>query len=64
MREAELRGKLAHHLGRAYSLVWADTVVIGQLEHRTVSQALAAGVPCLRIWRAAWDALELPDSER
>ncbi|PFG16563.1 Protein of unknown function (DUF3046) [Propionicimonas paludicola] len=64
MREGELRGKLAHHLGATYSLAWADTVVIGQLEHRTVSQALAAGLPCRRIWLAAWAALELPDSER
>lgn len=64
MREAELRSKLAHHLGQAYSLVWADTMVIGQLEHRTVAQALAAGLPCRRIWLAAWAALELPDSER
>jgi Protein of unknown function (DUF3046). len=64
MREAELRGKLARHLGETYSLAWADTVVIGQLEHRTVSQALAAGLPCRRIWLAAWSALELPESER
>ena len=64
MREAELRGKLAGHLGNAYSRVWADTMVIGALEHRTVSQALAAGVPCRRIWLAAWAALELSESDR
>lgn len=64
MREAELRSKLAHHLGATYSLAWADTVVISQLEHRTVSQALAAGMPCRRIWLAAWTALELPEIDR
>ena len=30
-------------------------------EHR---EALAAGVPCKQIWRAVWQNMELPASER
>lgn len=64
MREADLRARLASHLGSAYSLMWSDTVVLSGLGHRTVSQALATGVPCKEIWLAAWEALELPPRER
>ena len=31
---------------------------------RTVREALAAAVPCKRIWRAVWRQLELPDRLR
>lgn len=64
MREAELKARLAEHLGAAYSLVWSDTVVLAALGHRTVSQALTAGLPGKQIWRAAWEALELPARDR
>jgi hypothetical protein len=52
------------HLGRAYSRVWAREQVLGELDGRTVDEALAAGVPPKRVWSAVWGALELPDSER
>ncbi len=64
MREAELRGRLRSHLGDAYSLMWADTVVLERLGHRTVSEALANGTACKDIWLAAWAALELPAGDR
>ncbi|MFT4111031.1 DUF3046 domain-containing protein [Propionicimonas sp.] len=64
MREAELRSRLAGHLGDAYSLMWSDTVVLERLGHRTVSEALAGGVPCKDVWLAAWEALELPARDR
>jgi hypothetical protein len=38
--------------------------VLAGLGHRTVTQALAVGVPCKQIWLAAWEALELPVRER
>jgi hypothetical protein len=44
--------------------MWSDTVVLGALDQRTVSQALDGGVPCKQIWLAAWEALELPLRER
>lgn len=64
MREADLRARLDRHLGSGYSLMWSDTVVLAALGQRTVTQALDGGVPCKRIWLAAWEALELPQLER
>jgi hypothetical protein len=29
-----------------------------------VEEAMAAGIDCKTIWRAVWEALELPASER
>ncbi|MDO5735896.1 MAG: DUF3046 domain-containing protein [Propionibacteriaceae bacterium] len=60
MREAELWLRLAAVLPEGYSRVWADQVVLAELSGRTVSEALADGVPCKTIWRAAWRQLELP----
>ena len=39
-------------------------VVIGPLGNRTVREALDAGVPAKQVWRAVWEFLELPASER
>lgn len=64
MREADLRSRLEQHLGSGYAPTWADTVVLAKLGHRTVTQALAGGVPCKDIWLAAWQALELPARDR
>jgi hypothetical protein len=64
VREGDLRARLESHLGQTYSLMWSDTVVLAGLGHRTVTQALAVGVPCKQIWLAAWEALELPVRER
>lgn len=51
-------------LPEGYSRVWADQVVLADLDGLTVSEALAAGVPCKTIWRAAWKQLELPQTQR
>jgi hypothetical protein len=51
-------------LGTAYARVWADQHVLGSLDNRTVSQALAAGETPKRVWRAVHAELELPESER
>ncbi len=64
MREAELWSRLTQHFGRVSALVWAESHVIGQLGSRTVREALSAGVPCKEIWRAVWQNLELPATER
>jgi hypothetical protein len=34
-------------------------MALSELEGSTVEEALAAGVDCKTIWRAAWTALEL-----
>ncbi|HMR49371.1 MAG TPA: DUF3046 domain-containing protein [Arachnia sp.] len=64
MREAELWARMAEVLPGGYVEVWADQVVLAELGGRTVREALAAGLPCKRIWRAVWAQLELPESRR
>lgn len=64
VRHTELWERLDRHLGRAYSRVWADQFVIGDLGHRTVAEALDAGMTPKEVWRAVRVALELPESER
>ena len=64
MREVELWQRLSDALGPAYCRVWAAEFVLAALGGRTVQEALAAGVPCKRIWRAVWEALDLPASQR
>ena len=51
-------------LPEGYSRVWADQVVLAELSGRTVSEALAAGMPCKTIWRAVWAHMELPGDMR
>lgn len=63
MREQELWRRLHHHIG-TLAPSWAQDVVLGDLENRTVREALDAGVPAQRVWRAVWAFLELPVSER
>jgi len=64
MRETELWRRLTHHLGSAYARSWASQVVMADLGGRTVQEALDAGVPVSRVWRAVWAQLELADAER
>ncbi|HYG93862.1 MAG TPA: DUF3046 domain-containing protein [Nocardioides sp.] len=64
MRHTELWERLDRHLGVSYASVWADQIVIGDLDHRTVREALDAGVPPKQVWAAVWKVLELPASER
>lgn len=55
---------MEQHLGAGYAEVWADQFVMGSLGGRTAREALDAGVPPKQVWRAVWEALELPASER
>lgn len=64
MRETELWRRLEHHLGASYAHSWAGQVVMAELGGRTVLEALDAGVPVVRVWRAVWAQLELPDADR
>lgn len=63
MRESELWSRLKDHLGEAYYLSWAEQQSLPGLDSMTVREALAAGIPCKTIWRAAWLALELPQRD-
>ncbi len=64
MRETELWKRMDTHLGAAYSRTWAQSVVLADLDGRTVAEALSAGVPCKDVWRAVWRMLGLPARER
>lgn len=64
MRHTEFWDRLEQHLGAAYARVWAEQFVIGELDHRTVQEALASGMTPKEVWIAVWRALELPASER
>ena len=64
VREVELWQRIHAVLPEAYAASWADQVVMEELGRRTVREALAAGVPCKRIWRAVWAQLELPANLR
>ena len=64
MRHTEFWSRMEHHLGPAYSRTWAHEQVLAGLGGRTVEQALSEGETPKRVWRAVWEALELPPSER
>lgn len=64
VRENELRRRLARHLGADYAPAWSGRYALGGIGSLTVDEALADGVDVKRIWLAAWEALELPASER
>jgi hypothetical protein len=64
MRETELWARLEAALGVGYAHAWAEQIVLADLGGRTVSEALAAGLPGRRIWRAAWAYLGLADRFR
>ena len=64
MRHTEFWARMELALGPAYARVWAEQQVLGALGGRTVEQALAAGEPPKRVWRAVADALSLPESQR
>lgn len=64
MRHTEFWARLDEALGEAYARSWADLHVMSELDGRTASQALAAGVPPKQVWAAVWQALELPATQR
>lgn len=64
MRHTEFWARMEQALGAGYDRVWADQIVLADLDGRTALQALDAGESPKRVWRAVWRALELPDSER
>lgn len=64
MRETEFWKRMETHLGAAYARTWAQSVVLADLDGRTASEALTAGVPCKDVWRAVWRMLGLPPRDR
>ncbi|HET7689848.1 MAG TPA: DUF3046 domain-containing protein [Nocardioidaceae bacterium] len=64
MRHTEFWERMELALGRAYARTWASTQVIAALGGRTPDEALAAGVPPKQVWRAVWETLGLPASQK
>jgi Protein of unknown function (DUF3046) len=64
MRHTEFWARMEHALGPAYARSWAEQQVMSSLGGRTVVEALEAGEPPRQVWRAVWERLELPASER
>ena len=64
MRHTEIWERMESALGRSYAGTWARQHVLASLDGRTVDQALADGETPKLVWRAVWEALELPPSER
>jgi hypothetical protein len=51
-------------LGPTYARTWSREHVIAGLGGRTVAQALEAGESPKTVWRAVWENLGLPPTER
>jgi hypothetical protein len=64
MRLTEFWARMDHTLGPAYARTWAETQVIPELAGRTVLEALEQGESAKSVWRAVWQHLQLPASER
>lgn len=64
MRHTEFWARLENALGSAYARTWAEQQVMAALGHRTAVEALDQGEPPKTVWRAVWERLELPPSEK
>jgi hypothetical protein len=64
LRHTEFWARMELVLGPSYAPVWARQQVLGDLDGRTVDEALAAGTPPKVVWRAVAESLALPESER
>ena len=60
VRETDFWQRMDEALGRTRARTLATDLVIADLGGRTVSEALAAGVPVKEIWTAVWRSQGLP----
>jgi len=51
-------------LGSTYARTWSREHVVAELAGRTVVQALDAGESPKVVWRAVWQTLDLPATQR
>lgn len=56
--------RMARRFGAAYADSVARDLVIAALGHRTVAQALEAGVEPAEVWNAVCEAVEVPVADR
>lgn len=65
MRHTEFWERMEQALGSsAYARHWSEQQVMAALGGRTAAEALAEGETPKIVWRAVWETLELPASER
>ena len=64
MRVTEFWTRMEAALGPAYARPWAHSQVLATLDGRTVEEALADGDDAKTVWRAVWQALDLPPRDR
>ena len=64
MRHTEFWARMDDALGPAYARSWADSIVMRELDGRTASEALQAGVSPKEVWLAVWRTLELPANKK
>jgi hypothetical protein len=64
VRHTEFWERMEQALGPSYARAWAEQQVMASLGGRTVQEALAAGEQPKAVWRAVWETLGLPPSQR
>lgn len=64
MRHTEFWVRMESALGPAYARTWSQQHVMANLDGRTASEALAAGESPKAVWRAVWETLGLPPTQR
>jgi hypothetical protein len=64
VRHTEFWARMEDALGPTYARSWAELFVMAELDGRTATEALAAGVPPKRVWAAVWRTLELPPTKK
>ena len=64
MRLSEFWVRMEDHFGEGYARSVARDHVLARLGGRTVEQAIAAGEPTRKVWRAVCDEFEVPARKR
>lgn len=64
VRHTEFWTRMDSALGSSYARTWSREHVVAELAGRTVLQALDAGESPKAVWRAVWQTLGLPATER
>ena len=64
MRHTEFWERMESALGSGYARTWSHEHVMASLNGRTATEALDAGESPKHVWRAVWETLGLPVSER
>jgi len=64
VRHTEFWTRMDSALGSNYARTWSREYVVTELAGRTVIEALEAGESPKVVWRAVWQTLDLPSTQR